>query len=487
MSANPNVPLPEVTTATQGRDAPPLSPPSNWKQRLAYSAGGILDQWGLHGLKNSANPVFNIVLGINPAMVGGIMAFSRVWDACTDPIMGSITDNARTRWGRRRPFIAMGALLSAITFLPLWIIPGGLSTTAVNVWITVASLAFYTAFTIFSVPYHALAYEIAPSYHEKTKLLGVRMIFSTVSMFGVAWIFPFTQTGWFGSPENSVRALAVIVAVVLLLSGFLPALLKDSAKEIAAVNLQRKVPLREGLGIAMRSTPFVRLLFAAGLTVIGLNMINALGTYVNVYHVHGGDARAASIVGGWGGTLYGVTVLVVTPVLVWLAKRVGKRNALLICFACVLVGTISKWWLYTPTYPWLQLGVTVMLAPGMTGLWMISESMVADVSEYEQINSHVRTEGTYGAVYGWFLKSGLAFGVFISGLILVWSGFDVAKGPAQSPETVLWLRFLFAFVPAVAIITAMVVLARFPLTPEKMAEVRVELDRRAKKETAVKT
>ena len=146
------------------------------------------------------------------------------------------------------------------------------------------------------MPYHALAYEIAPDYHEKTKLLGVRMIFSTVSMFGVAWIFPFTQAGWFGSPENSVRVLAIIVALVVLVSGLLPALLmKENAKEIAAVKRQRQVPLREGLGIAMRSGPFVRLLFAAGLTVVGLNMINALGTYVNVYHVHGGDARAASI------------------------------------------------------------------------------------------------------------------------------------------------------------------------------------------------
>ena len=458
-----------------------VSPGSSaWGRRLAYSAGGILDEWGLHGLKNSANPVFNIVLGINPAVVGSIMAFSRLWDAWTDPVMGSITDNARTRWGRRRPFIAVGAVLCALTFLPLWIIPGGMGTEAVYAWIIIASLAFYTAFTIFSVPYHALAYEIAPDYHEKTKLLGVRMIFSTVSMFGVAWIFPFTQAGWFGSPENSVRVLAIIVALVVLVSGLLPALLmKENAKEIAAVKRQRQVPLREGLGIAMRSGPFVRLLFAAGLTVVGLNMINALGTYVNVYHVHGGDARAASIIGGWGGTLYGVTVLAVTPGLVWLAKKIGKRNALMVCFGCALVGTVSKWWLYTPNYPWLQLGVTVMLAPGMTGLWMLSESMVADVSEYEQINSHVRTEGTYGAVYSWFLKSGLAFGVFVSGLILVWTGFDVAKGPIQAPETVLWLRFFFAFVPAVAIIAAMLVLARFPLTPERMAEVRAELNRRA--------
>lgn len=459
---------------------PPVSGQLTVRTRFVYASGGILDQWGLHGLKNAANPVFNLVLGINPAVVGGMMAFSRVWDAWTDPVMGSISDNARTRWGRRRPFMFIGAVLSALTFLPLWVIPGSLSPTAVNAWIITASLLFYTAFTLYAVPYHALAYEIATEYHEKTKLLGVRMIFSTASMFGVAWIFPFTQAGWFGSPTESVRVLAFIVAGILLVSGLSPALLlRETKTEIAAVSRQRQVPLREGLRIALRSGPFVRLLVAAGLTVIGLNMINALGTYVNVYHVFGGDAKPASVVGGWAGTLYGVTVLAVTPGLVWLARRIGKRDALIACFGCVLVGTISKWWLYTPDAPWLQLIVTVLLAPGMTGLWMLSESMVADVSEFEQLNSGVRTEGIYGAVYGWFLKSGLALGVFVSGLILVWTGFDVSNGALQSPETIWWMRFLFAFVPTVAVVVAMILLARFPLTPAKMLAVRAELDRRA--------
>ncbi|HEX2101228.1 MAG TPA: MFS transporter [Candidatus Synoicihabitans sp.] len=455
------------------------SPPSAlpWRTRLAYGMGGVLDQWGQHGLKNQANIIFNLVLGISPATVGTVMALSRVWDALSDPLMGSVTDNARSRFGRRRPFILLGAMLCAFFSTQLWQIPVGLGANGEFWWLALTALLFYTTYTIFSVPYHALAYEIAPAHHQKTELLAVRMIFSTAASFAGGWIFALTQSGWLGTPRESARALGWIMGGILVLSGMIPAFFVKEPR-LGVVAHQKKIPLAGALRRTLVSGPFVRLIGAAGLTIFGLNMINPLGTYVSVYYVFAGDAKAASILSGWMGIVYGVTVLIAAPLLVWFSRRIGKRDALLWCLALALVGTISKWWLYTPSHPWLQLVVNALLAPGMAGLWMLSESMVADISDYETLRSGERKEGMFSAVYGFVLKSGLAFGLLCSGWILTGSGFDVALGPAQSPEALWWLRLAFCGLPSAMLLAAIFLLLRFPLTAEIIAEARRARDSR---------
>ncbi len=447
-----------------------------WRNRLAYGAGGVLDQWGQHGLKNQANIIFNLVLGISPATVGTVMALSRIWDAMSDPLMGSITDNARSRFGRRRPFILIGAVLCALVSTQLWQMPAGLGANGQFGWLAITALLFYTTYTIFSVPYHAIAYEIAPAHHQKTELLGVRMIFSTGASFAGGWIFALTQNGWLGTPQESAHSLGWIMGGILVLSGIIPALfVKERGLEV--VSRQKPLPVAVALRGTLRSGPFVRLIGAAGLAILGLNMINPLGTYVSIYYVFAGDTRAASVISGWMGIVYGVTVLVATPLLVVLSRRIGKRDALLWSLALALVGTISKWWLYTPEHPWLQLVVNGLLAPGMAGLWMLSESLVGDISDYETAKSGERKEGMFSAVYGLTLKSGLALGLLCSGWILTWSGFDVTFGPAQSAQTIWWLRLVFCCLPSLALIASILMLLRFPLTAEVMAGIRVELDR----------
>jgi GPH family glycoside/pentoside/hexuronide:cation symporter len=434
----------------------------------------------MHGVKNLANPIFNLVLGVSPATIGIIMAAARLWDAFTDPVMGGITDNARTKWGRRRPFIAAGAIAAGVVFPLWWWMPPAWDEGARHLWLWVTSFAFYTAFTVFSVPYHALGYELAPNYADKTRLLGVRTIFTTITGLGVGWIFALTQSGWLGTPQESVRVLAIAIGVIIAATGLLPALF---VREIAAPELQRqaKTPLIQALKIALPSRPFWILIGAATCTILGLNMVNVLGLYVGVYYVFGGDMKSATIVGGFGHTLHCVCVIVSTPLIVKLASRVGKRNALLGCLGLALVASFAKWWLFTPAHPWWQLGVTALMAPPLAGLWMLSESMVADVSEYESLRTHVRLEGVFGALYAWTLKTGLTLGVFLSGLIVVGSGFDVAKAGGQSPETLFWLRFLFAAVPAVAITVAIILLRRFPLGAVEMADVRRQLEERKRR------
>jgi GPH family glycoside/pentoside/hexuronide:cation symporter len=457
---------------------PAPAPALPWRTRLAYGSGGLLDQWGIFGTKSTANVVFNVVLGVSPATIGIVLAIARLWDAFADPLMGSVSDNARTRWGRRKPFIVAGAVLCGLTFPLVWMMPPGLGPGGQFTWLLVTFLVFYCAFTLFTVPYHAMAYELAPGYHEKTSLLAVRTFIAQTVSIAMAWTFPLIQAGWLGDPVTSVHRLGWIVGAVILVSGVLPGLLIPA--ETAAVAARpAALPLREALRLAFHSRLLLLVLGIAAISLVGLNMVNLLGNYVTIYYVFGGDPKAAAGLVALSGSLWALLSMLLSPAVAWLSRRIGKRDAFLSLLGCALVATLSKWWLYTPAHPYWQLGVIVLITPGTLALWMISESMVADVCEHDRLRTGLRTEGIYSAMFAWLLKGGIAIALLIANLILEVTGFDVSKGPHQSAETLTWLRALFAFLPAGAILVSMALLLRYPLDEAAMRTVQAKLQDQA--------
>lgn len=458
-------------------DPTPIRPEGTalpWRTRLAYGLGGILDQWGIFGTKSTANVVFNVVLGVSPATIGIVLAIARLWDAFADPFMGSVSDNARTRWGRRKPFIVVGAILCGLTFPLVWWLPTSFGAQGQFTWLLLTLLAFYCAFTLFTVPYHAMAYELAPGYHEKTSLLAVRTFIAQTVSIAMAWTFPIIQAGWLGTPVQSVHTLGLIVGGVIMLSGLIPGLFVP-VERAPAVSKKPALTLGQTLRVAAGSRLLRRVLGIAAISIFGLNMVNLLGNYVTIYYVFGGDAKAAAPLVALSGSLWALLSMLLSPVVAWLSRRVGKRNAFFALLGCAFVATLSKWWLYTPAHPYWQLGVIVLITPGTLALWMISESMVADVCEHDRLATGRRTEGVYSAMYAWLLKGGIAIALLIANLILEFIGFDVAKGAAQSPETLLWLRILFAFLPAGAIVVSMLMLLGYPLNEARMKDIQRQL------------
>jgi glycoside/pentoside/hexuronide:cation symporter, GPH family len=137
-------------------------------RKVAYGIGMAPYALMVQGMNQLCNPIFNDCLGVDPRWISWVMGVSRLWDAFTDPVMGNISDNTRSRWGRRRPWIALGALLSALTFAIIWLFPRGMGHLFYFFWFLVSSLMFYVASTVFSVPYVALGMELSPDYHERT-------------------------------------------------------------------------------------------------------------------------------------------------------------------------------------------------------------------------------------------------------------------------------------------------------------------------------
>src|SRR5882724_9208899 len=132
------------------------------RELCAYGAGIIGYQYPHMGLAQLAMPLFNVGLGLAPTVVGGVLMIGRLWDAATNPLMGAISDNTRTRWGRRRPYLFVGAIACGLIYPLVWLAPRGWSDTALVAYLLASTLLLYTAFAVFSVPYMALGLELSP-------------------------------------------------------------------------------------------------------------------------------------------------------------------------------------------------------------------------------------------------------------------------------------------------------------------------------------
>lgn len=447
--------------------------------KVAYGLGGLAENTMHNAVNNMANPVFNVGLGVTPALLGVATFIFRLWDAITDPVMGVISDRFSSQFGRRRPFILLGAVFSAFFFMLIWWVPMALSEQGYFWWFLIVSLLFYTGFTIFGVPYLALGYELSSDYHERTRVMAYRTWFASVGGIGIQWLFWLTQRSIFEDTVQGMRYVGIATGLLLLICALAPGLfIKEKILTPSEINNNRSSIKFRSLFAIFKVKPFLYLFAALIAAVMGMFTVGILGFYINVYYVYGGDLKAASTVIGVSGSFYHLCCLASIPLVTWVSIRIGKKLALISFLGLALIGTTLKWEFYTPDSPYRQLFVMIFMAPGLSALWTLLSSMIADVTDYDELHGGTRREGSFGAIYNWTLKLGFAICFLVAGIVLEASGFDEMLGGSQSDQTIFIMRFLYTVVPACGIGVAMILVAMYPLTEDKTTQIRRILDRR---------
>ena len=243
--------------------------------------------------------VLNLGLGFPPLLWGILFFLPRVLDAVTDPIMGFITDNTRSRWGRRRPYIFVGAIAVGVIYALLWQLPSDKSTTFYFTWFLVGSLIFYLAYTMFATPWVALGYELTPDYHERTRLMGVQNFIGTTAYMVAGYFLAIMYLPVWGGVVDGAGALAIIIGVIAIGLGILPAIfLKERFKDIASsestdANAKEKPaglgPIVKdffrGFALTLKFKPFLKLCIATFLVFNGFILIASFQPYVLIYYV----------------------------------------------------------------------------------------------------------------------------------------------------------------------------------------------------------
>lgn len=451
-------------------------------QKLAFASGNLTNQ-----LLPAALGVFMIVLVLSlkmsPVLAGLLAAIPRLFDAILDPVMGFVSDNTTSRWGRRKPYIFVGAILVGIVFMLMWQLYPENGQTYNFIYFLFMSLSFYIGYTIFAAPLIGLGYEMTPDYHERTRLMAISQIMGQVAWMIAPWFWfiIYNKDIYPGAPEGA-RNLSIWVGALCLVLGIMPALF---CKEIDQAHLTNRANLSakqffsnmKALFRSMKqiitNKAFLKLCGATFFIFNGFQTIAQFSFFIIIFYLFKGDTTAAGQWPAWFGTLSAVaTAFLVIPVITYISTRVGKKNAFIISTLISITGYILKWWAFNPGAPWLMFLPLPLISFGIGGLFTLMMSMTADVCDLDELNNGMpRKEGTFGAVYWWMVKLGTAIALLTSGIVLNLVGFDQNQA-SQTLETMTRLRIADILIPSVTGVLAIAVMWNYNITEKKAHEIR---------------
>jgi len=457
-------------------------------QKAAFGAGNLVNN-----LLPGALGVFMFFLltafGMDPFLAGLLGGLPRIFDAITDPIMGYISDNTQSRFGRRRPYIFVGAILSGVLFAVLWQLNPE-NTQEYNFWyFLILSLVYLIGNTMFSTPLIGLGYEMSSDYNERTRLMAFSQIVGQFAWMIVPWFWVLiADPDLFESQAVGVRQLSIIVGAICMVLGILPAIF---IKEVDQTNLEVREKITFSSIIAIfkdlfrsiqqisKNSSFMKLCGATFLVFNGFQMVASFSYFIIVYYMFQGDYGLAGNWPAWFSTISAVaTAFMVIPIVDWLASKIGKRKAFIVATALSIIGYSLKWWGFSPTNPWLIFMPIPFLSFGIGGLFTLMMSMTADVCDLDELNNGLpRKEGTFGAIYWWMVKLGQALAMVLGGLVLKLVGFD-GNAAIQSTETITNLRIADIVIPVLTAALAIWVMWNYDLTEERAHEIKEELEAR---------
>ncbi len=451
-------------------------------QKAVYSIGALVNQMQAAAI-TAMVLVLNLGLGMDPAKVGIIGAVPRLIDAFTDPLIGYSSDNTRTRYGRRRPFILGGALIAGVLFMLLFQLHKE-NGESYNFWyFLIIQCFFVVVFAFYAIPLIALGFEMSPDYHERTRLQGWGNTMGQIAWMISPWLFSFMYSNHHDLVLG-VRVLAVIFGCFIMVGGVLPAIFnkeyftnlpKPERKKLGAVMKD----FFGGCTIALQNRPFVQLCIITFLIFNGFMLASAFIVYNIVFYDFSGDYGKGGHLLGWNGTCSAVvSFFVIFPLITKLATKFGKRNALLITIPLSIVGYALKWWGYNPQHPYLLLIAAPFIAFSLGSIFTIVTSMLADVCDADELQTGKRREGIFGAIYWWMIKLGQAAASLASGFLLNWTGFKESLHGNQTAQALLNMRLCDIGIPIIASLIAIYFIMTFDISEDKAYEIRKQLEQR---------
>ena len=452
-------------------------------QKIAFGVGMLANQ-----MFPAAISIFIVVLvqdlGFPGWMWGVVSLAPRIFDSLTDPIMGFISDNTKSKWGRRRQYVFLGAITMGVSFVIMWQLYRDSSIDYNFAYFLFWSIVFYLGLTIFSVPYVAMGYEMSGDFHERTSIMAIAQWIGQWAWVIAPWFWVIMyDTAWFETADVAVRELAIWVGLACAICAMVPAIfikskstLEENYSPMTMKNIGGSlIKIWDSFGEAFTSAPFRKLCFATFLIFNAFNTVAAFTFFIIVYYLFNGDAGAAGI---WP-TLFGsvgalCTTFLVIPIVAKMSKAFGKKNAFLISQSISVLGYVMLWFLFVPGKPYLFLIALPFFSFGIGGLFTIMMSMTADVIDLDELTSGQRREGVFGAIYWWMVKFGFAIAGGLSGAIFSFIGFDTAL-EVQPESAIIGLRLFFSGLPILGTVIAMLIMRNYDISEERANEIKEQL------------
>lgn len=395
-------------------------------EKISYGIGLASDHFATVSIMAFLMAFFTDFLnaGIKATVVGAAIAVARLWDAFTDPAAGRISDGCRSKWGRRRPFILVGSLSMGLFFPVIWMVPSTWSTLAINIWLFVVVIIFYTLYSIFSVPYEALGAELTPDYRERTSIFVVRTYVQQVYTLFLYWMLPVAMAlatlPDVAGEAGGVRMVSWVIGGVIIVAGVFPALFCHERYNDIAVREDKKTHLTfaETCRAMLKNKPLLIVIGTICFYLFSIMLSMNLAYFVNTYYIFGGDTLQGSTLGAIDGTFRIIIAVGAAFAIKQLADRIDKHKLLISCVLILMVGFIGTYFTTLPGRPWLTLVFKPFIAIGEVGFWVLVMSLRADVCDWDEYNTGTRNEGMIAAITNWVNKIAITLALALSGVML---------------------------------------------------------------------
>ena len=452
-------------------------------QKIAFGVGMFANQ-----MFPAALGVFIIVLVQDlgfAALLWGIIQFApRIFDAITDPIMGFISDNTKSKWGRRRQYVFIGGILMGIAYIAMWQIHRENGILFNFIYFFLWSLVFYLGLTIFSVPYVAMGYEISEDFHERTQIMAIAQFIGQWAWVIAPWFWVIIyDPEWFPiGADQGVRELSVWVALSCTLFAIVPAIFIKSKStldrtDFLPINASYVMKSIKGIFLsafeAFKIKQFRKIAFATFLIFNSFNVIAPYTFLIIVHYLFNSDPASA---GNWP-AMHGsvgalITSFLIIPLITVMSRKMGKKKAFMVSQFISIIGYILFWFLFVPGKPHLFLYALPFHSFGIGSLFTIMMSMTADVCDLDELNTGKRREGVLGAVDWWMVKLGYGAAALLGGLFLMIVGFDAAN---VTESAVTGMRLFYTLLPIAGVIGAVIIMKNYDITEQKAAEIKKAL------------
>ncbi len=439
------------------------------RTRAAYGASAFGENLAINSINQLANAVFNITLGVPLLLVGLALSLPRLIDVFLDPFIGNWSDRLRSKWGRRRPFILVGALLCGAVATMLWYFPAGRSTTFYFWWLLAGCALMSVAYSVLIVPYGALGLELVSSYHERTKLMGTKSILHKASGVVNQWLLKWVREAGGGDLVAGGRLCAPVLGGAIAVLGFITVWKVPERPSHPSAAAVPKTSLWRSWATTMGRRDFRLLVLAQVFIYMSFLVIDTTGFYLNVFYVNGGDMGVGAGMKGWYGMAFQLCGMAAVPLIVKLSRRIGKKNTFLVCTVTIALGGIAKWFCYVPGAGWWLVLPSALMGPGLVAVMVLVPSMTADICDLDAAECGARREGMFNSVLAWALKFALTGSILLANVVLHFVGWDTAAKEVQDPATYLAMRVSFAGGTVVLALLAAGFIFRYPVTPEQVA------------------
>lgn len=422
-------------------------------------------------------------LGMSPALAGTIPLIGKVWDAVTDPLMGNICDRTRSRFGAKRLYILIGSIVSAVTFVLMWIVFPGNTVGGQYFFYMLMYMLFSTGFTIVMVPYNALLPDMVEDYTVRSKFSGVRIVFSTFGAI-LAGLIP-TLLIKDNTDASAYLTVAVIFGIIFLIVILLT---------FFGTWERQKEPVKIGFGesfvqsLTVYKSRSFRLFIAIFVCGQGAaDFVTGLAVYYvdDVLNAYGGGRftylMAVILLSQFVGTL------LFSPIM----AKTSKKFPILLGFPVRIAATLMMlFFSHEGASFGVILALSFVIGLGMAGSSTSIYAMLADMADVDELITSINRPGTCSAMATFMRKIAAGLSSAVIGIMLALAGYDeaiAAVGGRQSGATQRGIAYIYVFVPVALMAATLAFAVLFPMNKPEFEIIRKEIARRKGEDTSKAT